>query len=757
MSSSYRVISFCLRGFRDRCQKCKQQDETWTKLSDGIGRLYRQEESLNLERFLQYHTYVYNYCNIYQGDVFYDSGQELYYRVKGFVECRLFELQEVFDYISDEESLVYYVERWKEFSSASDVVNRVCSHLNLFWVKPEQAKGRRDVYDIYQLTLVAWYEHVFLWVNCVITSSVLELIEKARNGENVDMSLVSGVVSSCLELGQKIEGPNAEEHHLCLYRENFETPLLESTEAFYKQKSEEFLKTNSVMEYMKFVVLRLGTEWKFAQDHLHESSRDRLIKTCERVLIQGHLEELQSVFQNLLENDNVFDLSCLYALLARTENGLAQLKDVLETHIYNQGTIAIAKCREVTTDLNIYVQTILAVHKKYQTLISTIFDKDSGFLVALDRACARFVNDNDVTGARLSPIDLAKFCDALLKQCLNTPEVVKLDDALYTLMVLFKYIDDKDAFQKLCSKMLVKRLCNYMSANNHIKASIMSKLMMAVSFEYTSTLRCMFHDILVSHELNGQYKQQHVQDLSDTNIDLNVQLLSSTFYQPNSNVKLMLPLELEQCVTRYNDIYGHRNPTRKLTWLHNMSRGELTTNCFRMQYTLQVNTFQMTILLQFNDQTSWTIHQLSENTGIDLDALIQSLRVLIESKLLKSQNNENSLLPSSSVELNTGFHNAESILNINYQIGSEMSAQQQEACQKQAEEKNRFVIQAAIVRIMKQHRTMNHSDLVAEVLKQLSKGLKPKVRAIKKAIDVLIEKEYLERQEGTVDAYSYMG
>ncbi len=43
-------------------------------------------------------------------------------------------------------------------------------------------------------------------------------------------------------------------------------------------------------------------------------------------------------------------------------------------------------------------------------------------------------------------------------------------------MILFKYIEDKDVFQKFYSKMLAKRLVQHMSASDDAEASMISKL-----------------------------------------------------------------------------------------------------------------------------------------------------------------------------------------------------------------------------------------------------------------------------------------
>ena len=43
-------------------------------------------------------------------------------------------------------------------------------------------------------------------------------------------------------------------------------------------------------------------------------------------------------------------------------------------------------------------------------------------------------------------------------------------------MIVFKYIEDKDVFQKFYSKMLAKRLVQHMSASDDAEASMISKL-----------------------------------------------------------------------------------------------------------------------------------------------------------------------------------------------------------------------------------------------------------------------------------------
>ncbi|XP_075749002.1 cullin 1 [Rhipicephalus microplus] len=760
-------------------------DQIWGDLREGIEQVYtNKQDNMSKTRYMQLYTHVYDYCtSVHQGGSRTPAtktkknqpvggaqfvGYELYKRLKEFLKNYLVTLLRDGIDLMDEDVLRFYTKEWEEYQFSSKVLNGICSYLNRHWVKRECDEGRKNIYEIYQLALVSWRDCFFTPLHKQVTNAVLKLIEKERNGEPINTRLVSGVMFCYVELGLNEEDPSAKGPNLSVYKDAFENTFLEDTERFYNRESMEFLRQNPVTEYMKKAKQRLTEEQRRVHLYLHETTLEALAKTCEKVLIEKHLEIFYAEFKNLLSDDKDEDLGRMFQLVSRIVDGLGELRTLLEEHIQAQGLSAVERLGEAAAqDPKLYVATLLQVHRKYNALVLTAFANDVGFVASLDKACGKFINNNAVTrlanSSSKSPELLAKYCDILLKKSSKNPEESELEDTLNQVMIVFKYIEDKDVFQKFYSKMLAKRLVQHMSASDDAEASMISKLKQACGFEYTSKLQRMFQDIGVSKDLNEQFRKHMSNTEDNLGLDFSIQVLSSGSWPFQQSFTLALPQALERSVQRFTMFYSSQHSGRKLHWLYNMSKGELIANCFhKNRYTLQASTFQMAVLLQYNIEKSYTVQQLQEGTGIKMDILQQVLQILLKSKLLVCLEDEDSsqggnfeLRPDSVVSLYEDYKNKKLRVNINVPMKAEMKVEQ-ETTHKNIEEDRKILIQAAIVRIMKMRKTLKHQQLLAEVLNQLSSRFKPRVPVIKKCIDILIEKEYLQRADGQKDTYTYL-
>ncbi|KAI9811869.1 MAG: hypothetical protein M1827_005220 [Pycnora praestabilis] len=748
---------------------------TWQYLEAGVDKIMRNlQDGVDMVTYMGVYTAVHNFCtsqkavspgiggvigggNSHRGGLAHLLGEDLYNNLIGYLTKHLGEIEADSTTHNDEALLTFYIREWDRYTTAAKYINHLFRYLNRHWVKREMDEGKKNIYDVYTLHLVQWREILFLKVRDNVMASVLRMVEKQRNGETIEQSQIKSIVDSYVSLG--LDETDNTKSTLDVYRYNFERPFLEATTKYYQNESKQFVAENSVVEYMKKAEARLDEEKDRVGLYLHPDIMNPLMKACQNALITEHSTLLRDEFQVLLDTDRQDDLARMYKLLSRITDGLDPLRNRFETHVRKAGLAAVEKVAAEGENMEpkVYVDALLEVHTQYQNLVNQAFTGESEFVRSLDNACREFVNRNKVckSGTTKSPELLAKYTDTLLKRSAKSAEEADLENMLTQIMTVFKYIEDKDVFQKFYSRMLAKRLVHSSSASDDAETSMISKLKEACGFEYTNKLQRMFQDMQISKDLNDSYKDWQGKALDEENVknavDPTFAILGTGFWPlqpPNTN--FIPPEVIVKTYERFQRFYFDKHSGRKLTWLWQLCKGEIRANYCKgskVPYTFQVSTYQMAILLLFNDSETVNYEDIEKATSLNKDWLDPSLGIFVKAKVLLPEPENGKPEPGTSYSLNYNFKQKKVKVNLNIAVKSEQK-QEVEDTHKTIEEDRKLLMQSAIVRIMKSRKRMKHVQLVQETIQQIRARFTPKIPDIKKCIDILLEKEYLERLDG---------
>mmetsp|Transcript_26410 Transcript_26410/g.47617 ORF Transcript_26410/g.47617 Transcript_26410/m.47617 type:complete len:256 (-) Transcript_26410:205-972(-) len=252
---------------------------------------------------------------------------------------------------------------------------------------------------------------------------------------------------------------------------------------------------------------------------------------------------------------------------------------------------------------------------------------------------------------------------------------------------------------------------------------------------------------------------------------------------------------------RFQKYYLTTYTGRKLSWQTSTGSAEIRANLpptkgssKPRRHDLNVTTYQMCILVLFNTRDTLTLKRIREETHIPEDELRRHLvslctpkhRILRKGSKGKGISGDEDTftynaeytskmtrvkVPMVSMRDATGSAAGTSAGSGNGNgEGSSAAASGAAAASSNragmvdgsssvpitVEEDRRHLLEAAIVRIMKARKMLNHNDLVAEVTRQLSGRFAPQPQFVKKRVESLIEREYLERDEGDRRVYRYM-
>jgi len=703
------------------CRRSANDTSRWAYLEAGVEKIMTDlRGGMDMKTYMGLYTAIHNFCTAQKaiaGTSFTTHnnrggahllGEDLYQHLIEYLKSHLKDVQAHSKEHVDEALLTFYIKEWNRYTTAGQYNNHLFRYLNRHWVKREMDEGKKNIYDIYTLHLVRWKEDMFTGTQEQVMRSVLKLVEKQRNGETIEQSYIKSVVDSFVSLG--LDEQDSSKSTLDVYKEFFEKPFLEATSQYYDNESKQFLAENSVVEYMKKAEARLDEEKERVPLYLLNEIMSPLMRTCEQALITNHSQALREEFQILLDHDKQDDLGRMYKLLARIPEGLDPLRTRFENHVRKAGLSAVEKISAEGDSIEpkVYVDALLEVHTQYQDLVNRAFNGESEFVRSLDNACREFVNRNKIckSGSNKSPELLAKYTDTLLKKSsAKMNEEDNMEKLLSQVMTVFKYIEDKDVFQKFYSRMLAKRLVQATSASDDAETTMISKLKEACGFEYTNKLQRMFQDMQISKDLNTAYKDWLEKTLDEadlkSSVDATYHILGTGFWPLTPPQTHFTPPQLiVQTYERFARFYNNKHQGRKLSWLWHLSKGEVKANYCKVSGqkaspTLQVSTYQMAILLLFNDSDTVTYDEIAEATKLGKETLDPSIGVFIKAKVLIAEPEGAKPESGTTYKLNLGWKAKKIKMNLNIAIKGEQK-QEAEDTHKTIEEDRKLLMQVCI-------------------------------------------------------------
>lgn len=688
-------------------------------------------------------------------------GDRLYQETKVFLEKHVQHLYKIVTSRNQENLLTMYQRYWEQYSKGSSYLNQLYGYLNTTFIKKQKyteadlnyggfsADGSDQMLEIGELALDTWKKYMIETLKDQLVVLILQEIQSDRQNNCVNQTVLHSVITSLVEV----------EHYkkkcrLQLYEEVFESPFLKETGDYYRSEAAKLKNECTCSEYMEKVLKKVQEEEFRSRKFLHPSSYVKVTIECQQRMVADHLMFLHGECREMVQTEKLQDLENMFTLLKPMLGAQIHLVQEVEDHIKNKGMEAVQNLKGDNV-ANLFVENMLNVHSKYSGLIKKVFRNDQVFVGALDKACAVAINFKAVPRQPCrSPELLAKYCDNLLKKSSKGSSEAELDDKLCSCITVFKYLDDKDVYQRHYARMLAKRLIHGQTASMDAEEVMINKLKQACGYEFTNKLHRMFTDMSVSSGLLEEFITYQKESQIDLGLNFSTLVLQAGAWPLGQGnlPSFAIPQELEKSVSEFEKFYNKKYNGRKLTWMHSLCTVELKFNYLKKPYIVTMGSFQMALLLCFNASEKVSFKEAMQQTRLSDQDIIKQFLSLVDAKLLTVQGEIDT---NSVFELNMSYTNKRTKFKIAAAVHKE-SAQEVELTRSAVDEDRKIYMQAAIVRIMKARKQLKHNTLIEEVINQAKGRFAPNISMIKKCIEALIDKEYLERTQNSADEYSYI-
>jgi cullin 1 len=352
-------------------------EEGWAFMQKGITKLKnilegKPEPQFSSEDYMMLYTTIYNMCTQKPP---HDYSQQLYDKYRESFE----------EYITsmvlpslrdkhDEFMLRELVKRWSNHKIMVRWLSRFFFYLDRYFI------SRRSLIPLEQVGLTCFRDLIYQEIKGQVKGAVIALIDKEREGEQIDRALLKNVLGIFVEIGLG---------SMECYENDFEDFLLKDTTDYYSLKAQSWILEDSCPDYMIKAEECLKKEKERVGHYLHISSEQKLLEKVQNELLAQYatplLEKEHSGCFALLRDDKEEDLSRMYRLFSKINRGLEPIANMFKTHVTNEGTALVKQAEDSASNKKpekkdmvgmqeqVFVWKIIELHDKYVAYVTECF------------------------------------------------------------------------------------------------------------------------------------------------------------------------------------------------------------------------------------------------------------------------------------------------------------------------------------------------------------------------------------------------
>ena len=614
-----------------------------------------------------------------------------------------------------------------------------------------------------QKTLYSIFKsHVYMstHIRLRLRQALLDSVLCDRIGEDIDRVAVRGTVFMLVAISSQDKD---------IYRTEFEEPILNATRSFYTERARMWLDQTTCPEYIRKVEDAVNNERSRGMLLYEPSTTDIVISIMFDHLVCVNLSflmEMSTGPSSMLDAGMWDDLHRMYLVLKSVTGGREALRSVFVIWLKRVGTAIMqhptrakdpeGRCPSGRDPLML-ISDVMILKDRVDEILNNVFVSeqkqiDMIFMHGANDAFSSFFNVNGLAAEALALFMHSKLCNGA---SIQIDEVI--EQLLEKCVILFRFVNSKDEFERYYKQLLAKRLLLKNSTSFDLEQSMIAKLKSECGFQFTTQMECMFRDISISGEMARTFDNFCSQTAIALPFEFSVTVLTSGNWPMAPSPPCVFHEDFMRCMSTFETFYFSQYSGRRLAWLTSVGHVGLKATFCGQHHDVNVTTHQAAILLLFNNHNTFSFKEIKQATNIQDVELRRCLLSLYAGKFRVICKNPagKDIADEDLFSFNEQFSSRMLRFKIPM-ISMKENVAERSVTLERIEEDRKSIVDTTIVRIMKARLEMDHVLLISEVTKLLAIRFPVTPQTVKKRIESLIEHEYIERDTNDIKRYRYV-